>query len=91
MQGGNALVVGAGIGGLAAALALARAGHRVRVLEQVAQIGEVGAGLSITPNAGRALIHLGLGEQLAAIGNTPPLGGRHALLSTASWRLDVAN
>jgi salicylate hydroxylase len=78
VQGGNALVVGAGIGGLAAALALARAGHRVRVLEQVAQIGEVGAGLSITPNAGRALIHLGLGEQLAAIGNTPPLGAiRH--------------
>jgi salicylate hydroxylase len=78
MRNADCLVIGAGIGGLAAALALARAGQRVRVFEQVAAIGEVGAGLSITPNAGRALIHLGLGEQLAAIGSTPPVGAiRH--------------
>jgi salicylate hydroxylase len=78
MRDTKVIVVGAGIGGLAAALALARAGQRVRVFEQVATIGEVGAGLSITPNAGRALIHLGLGEQLAAIGSTPPVGAiRH--------------
>ncbi len=72
------IVVGAGIGGLAAALALARAGQRVRVFEQAAALGEVGAGLSITPNAGRALLHLGLGARLAAIGSTPPVGAiRH--------------
>jgi salicylate hydroxylase len=72
MKASQVIVVGAGIGGLAAALALARAGQRVPAL------GEVGAGLSITPNAGRALIHLGLGERLAAIGSTPPLGAiRH--------------
>lgn len=78
MQSADCLVVGAGIGGLAAALSLARAGQRVRVFEQVATIGEVGAGLSITPNAGRALLHLGLGEALARIGSTPPVGAiRH--------------
>ncbi len=78
MKGRQVIVVGAGIGGLAAALALARVGQRVRVFEQVPALGEVGAGLSITPNAGRALIHLGLGERLAAIGSTPPLGAiRH--------------
>lgn len=78
MNGRDVIVVGAGIGGLAAALALARAGQRVRVFEQVAALGEVGAGLSITPNAGRALMHLGLGDRLAAIGSTPPLGAiRH--------------
>ena len=78
MRAADCLVIGAGIGGLAAALALARTGQRVRVFEQVAHIGEVGAGLSITPNAGRALLHLGLGDALAAIGNTPPVGAiRH--------------
>lgn len=71
-------VVGAGIGGLAAALGLARAGQRVQVLEQVPELGEVGAGLSITPNAGKALRALGLGDQLAVIGSRPPAGAmRH--------------
>ena len=78
MQGTDCLVIGAGIGGLAAALALARAGQHVQVCEQAGVLGEVGAGLSITPNAGRALLHLGLGAPLAAIGSTPPLGAiRH--------------
>ncbi|MCS6946595.1 MAG: FAD-dependent monooxygenase, partial [Steroidobacteraceae bacterium] len=72
------VIVGAGIGGLAAALALARAGRRVAVLEQAATLGEVGAGLSITPNAGKALIALGLGAQLERIGSRPPRGAiRH--------------
>jgi salicylate hydroxylase len=74
----SVLVVGAGIGGVAAALALARAGQRVQVLEQAPHLGEVGAGLSITPNAGKALIALGLGSQLKAIGSRPPEGAmRH--------------
>ncbi|MFZ9905797.1 MAG: FAD-dependent monooxygenase [Steroidobacteraceae bacterium] len=72
------IIVGAGIGGLAAALALLRAGHRVRVLEQSASLGEVGAGLSITPNASKALAYLGLTDELAQIGSTPAAGSlRH--------------
>jgi salicylate hydroxylase len=70
----SVIVSGAGIGGLAAALGLLRAGQQVRVFEQVETLGEVGAGLSITPNAGKALIALGLGEALAKIGNNPPAG-----------------
>jgi salicylate hydroxylase len=74
MQSSDVIVVGAGIGGLAAALGLLRSGQRVRVFEAVSQLGEVGAGLSITPNAGKALVQLGLGERLEAIGSTPPAG-----------------
>jgi salicylate hydroxylase len=74
----SVIVVGAGIGGLAAALGLLRAGQRVRLVEQVAELGEVGAGLSITPNAGKALVALGLGETLRRIGSRPPDGAiRH--------------
>jgi salicylate hydroxylase len=78
MKGSDVVVVGAGIGGLAAALALLRAGQRVRVHEQVAELGEVGAGLSITPNAGKALVALGLRAELERIGSRPPAGAiRH--------------
>ncbi|MDO5623849.1 MAG: 3-hydroxybenzoate 6-monooxygenase [Pseudomonadota bacterium] len=56
------LVVGGGIGGLAAALALARLGVRVTLLEQAAQIGEIGAGIQLGPNAFAALDALGVGE-----------------------------
>jgi 2-polyprenyl-6-methoxyphenol hydroxylase-like FAD-dependent oxidoreductase len=78
MKGSDVIVVGAGIGGLAAALGLLRAGQRVRVFEQVAELGEVGAGLSITPNAGKSLVALGLGETLRRIGSRPPAGAiRH--------------
>ena len=74
----SVIVSGAGIGGLAAALGLLRAGQRVQVFEQVETLGEVGAGLSITPNAGKALIALGLGEALAKMGSNPPAGSiRH--------------
>ena len=63
MSGRSALVVGAGIGGLAAAGALARAGWEVTVHEQAKVLREVGAGLSIAPNAMRALEWLGLGPE----------------------------
>ena len=57
------LVAGGGVGGLAAALALARHGHRVRVLEQSAAIGEIGAGIQLGPNAFSAFDALGVGER----------------------------
>ena len=55
------LIAGGGIGGLAAALALARKGWRSVVLEQAQQFGEIGAGIQIAPNAWHALDALGVG------------------------------
>ena len=57
------IVAGGGIGGLAAALALVRQGFRVRVLEQSAHIGEIGAGIQLGPNAFHAFDALGMGEK----------------------------
>ncbi|TQS30575.1 FAD-dependent monooxygenase [Microbispora sp. KK1-11] len=66
----HAVVIGAGIGGLTAALALARKDWSVTVLEQAASIEPVGAGLAVAPNALRALDVIGVGDEvrrLAAI------------------------
>ena len=60
------LVAGGGIGGLAAALALARQGFGVTVLEQSPQIGEIGAGIQLGPNAFSAFDALGVGEAARA-------------------------
>ncbi len=57
------LVAGGGIGGLAAALALVRQGFRVQVFEQAPQIGEIGAGIQLGPNAFHAFDALGVGEK----------------------------
>jgi len=58
------IVAGAGIGGLTAALALARNGFRVIVLEQAERLEETGAGIQLSPNAASTLIDLGLGPAL---------------------------
>src|SRR5215212_2028032 len=60
------LVAGGGIGGLAAALALARQGIPVKVLEQSDEIGEIGAGIQLGPNAFSAFDALGVGERARA-------------------------
>jgi 3-hydroxybenzoate 6-monooxygenase len=60
------IVAGGGIGGIAAALALVRQGFSVKVLEQAAQMGEIGAGLQVGPNGFAAFDALGVGEQMRA-------------------------
>src|SRR5919206_1907698 len=62
----RAIVIGAGIGGLGAASALARQGWAVTVFERAASLDPVGAGLGVAPNALRALDTLGLGDALRA-------------------------
>jgi salicylate hydroxylase len=57
------LVAGGGIGGLAAALALTRQGFKVKVLEQAPEIGEIGAGIQLGPNAFHAFDALGVGDK----------------------------
>jgi salicylate hydroxylase len=58
------VIAGAGIGGLTAALALARGGFRVAILEAAPQLEEVGAGIQLSPNATRVLNAFGLRERL---------------------------
>jgi salicylate hydroxylase len=65
------IVIGAGIGGLAAALTLRRAGLDVQVFEQAAELREVGAGIQISPNASRILNRLGLEEPMRRLGVRP--------------------
>lgn len=67
----HVVVAGAGLGGLAAALALLRQGFRVTVLEQAPALGEVGAGVQLSANATRVLSLLGLGDAVAEFGVEP--------------------
>ncbi|MBS1881800.1 MAG: FAD-dependent monooxygenase [Actinobacteria bacterium] len=62
------VVVGAGLGGLAAAIALRRAGHEVVVVEQADALGTVGAGIQMAPNASRLLDSWGVVERFAGVG-----------------------
>lgn len=59
------LIVGAGIGGLSAALSLARSGFSVHVLEQASELKEIGAGIQLGPNVFRAFDMLGIKEAVA--------------------------
>ena len=61
------LIAGGGIGGLAAALGLARAGFAVTVLERAAALGEIGAGIQLGPNAFHAFDWLGIGDAARAM------------------------
>ena len=65
----HVIVIGAGIGGLTAALSLQRHGFKVSVYEQASELREFGAGLMVTPNAMHALKFLGVGEVIAATSN----------------------
>ncbi len=64
----KAIVIGAGIGGLSAAIALRRSGVETLVFERTRELKEIGAGLSLTANATKALNRLGLTDALREIG-----------------------
>jgi 2-polyprenyl-6-methoxyphenol hydroxylase and related FAD-dependent oxidoreductases len=69
------IVVGAGLGGRAAAVAVHRAGHAVTVLEGADELRETGAGISIMPNGVLALDALGLGGPARALASPLGAGG----------------
>lgn len=65
------LIIGCGLGGLSAAYCLAQAGHTVTLIESAKKLGEVGAGIQVSPNVSRLLIRWGLGDALAKAGVQP--------------------
>ena len=85
--GRSFIIAGAGISGMTMALALAKFGATVVVLERSAAVQEFGAGLQISPNARRVLDHLGLGEAIERASLEPqaldvyPQHGQHPLVS----------
>ncbi|MER7757494.1 FAD-dependent monooxygenase [Kitasatospora sp. NPDC097643] len=75
MGGNSAVVVGGGIGGLAAAIGLRLAGWEVTVVERVAVLDDAGAGISLAANGMRALAALGVGEAVEAAARRQYTGG----------------
>jgi salicylate hydroxylase len=71
LSGLSLAIVGAGIGGLTAALLLARQGHAITLIERRTGFSEVGAGLQLSPNASRILRELGLGAALGRAASEP--------------------
>lgn len=80
----HVIVVGGGIGGLSAAIALRKRGHAVDVLERAPELDAVGAGLSLFGNAMHALRRLGVGDAVASQGAAVRYG---ALLDTSGREL----
>ncbi|SEI03595.1 FAD-dependent monooxygenase [Paracoccus alkenifer] len=96
LSGRAVTIIGGGIGGLTAALALAQRGARVSVLERAGMRREVGAGIQISPNAGRVLDALGLTEAFHAASHPShgvELRDHHGALvlhlDFARWRPDA--
>jgi salicylate hydroxylase len=87
------VIVGAGIAGLTAALAIAGAGFDSVVVEKSAELLEIGAGIQLSPNAGRVLASLGLDDAVAAAATVPEAivvrdgrtGGTLTRLTTAAF------
>src|SRR5690606_20488498 len=65
------VIVGAGIAGLTAALTVADAGFDVALVERSAELLEIGAGIQLSPNAGRVLASLGIDDAVAAAATVP--------------------
>ncbi|KDR69830.1 hypothetical protein GALMADRAFT_214909 [Galerina marginata CBS 339.88] len=64
-------LVGGGVGGLAAGYLLGRAGHKVTVFDGAVELGNIGAGIQLSPNVTRLLVRWGLGEKLREVGVVP--------------------
>ena len=75
----RAIVVGGGIGGASAAIALRQVGLEAVVFEKAGELREIGAGISLWANAMKALRKLGLYETVLAVGKTPAPERRAAL------------
>jgi 2-polyprenyl-6-methoxyphenol hydroxylase-like FAD-dependent oxidoreductase len=85
----RALIVGAGIGGLSAAIALRRAGWDVQIFERSAALRELGFGLGLAPNAMAALGELGVGEIILARGCEPASGEMRRMDGTVLKRAQI--
>src|SRR5262245_64184339 len=84
---GNIAIVGGGIGGLAAALALLREGFDVDVYEQAPELREVGAGVQISANGTRVLFALGLEQAVADVGWVPTAKEIRLWSTGETWKL----
>src|SRR6201996_2855325 len=81
------VIAGAGIGGLTAGAAFFKVGFGVAILEAAPALGEIGAGLQLSPNATRVLFRIGVGERLEGLACEPP-GKRVRLWNTGqTWPL----
>ncbi len=80
----NVTVVGAGLGGLTAAAALLKHGCDVTVLEQAGELGEIGAGVQLSPNAMKVMRALGLEQEVLGVSFEP---GNHVIRSWKSGRV----
>ncbi|KAI4613106.1 hypothetical protein J4E83_007517 [Alternaria metachromatica] len=69
----DVIIVGAGLGGLGAAISILLAGHNVHILECTSEIGEIGAGIQCLPNSSRVLIAWGLEDYLSKHATSPRL------------------
>ncbi|RFU82004.1 salicylate hydroxylase [Trichoderma arundinaceum] len=90
----NVGVVGAGIGGLSAAIAIARAGATVTLLEAAEELGEIGAGIQMLPNVSRFLVRWGvdkiIGDNLVSHEECNTYHGPNATLVAHSLASDLA-
>ncbi|MQY10384.1 Aurachin C monooxygenase/isomerase [Streptomyces sp. RB5] len=91
MNAPSAVVIGAGVGGLTAAVALGRRGWQVTVLEKAASLEPVGAGIALAPNAQRCLDTVGLGDRVRALAAWQGAGGLRTPRGRWLSRLDAAD
>lgn len=89
MRNGSIAIVGGGIGGLAAALALLKRGIDVTVYEQAPELREIGAGVQTTPNGTRVLLELGLQDGMARFGTQTSGKEIHLWNTGQTWQFQT--